>query len=227
MSGKMKKLIIVCDEKTEKYANFLRQLISTNDDNEDEVIGTPDGEVEAVVWLDKEYSANKAKVSSKDHVLFVGDSKVCKAETSTMNVKYSRFGMEFGWLGKRGMMRVEGSLSKKEYDEFIDYCMSFSGNDEAESVEEDEIDEEKLLAAKKKAKKINAALGIGNAGLAVAFGIIGGPIGALSCLAGMGIGAGIGKGIGKIRDNKENKDLRYRAVTSLLYLFALQDFLEE
>lgn len=29
-----KKLIIVCDEKTEQYANYLRQLISTNDDKQ-------------------------------------------------------------------------------------------------------------------------------------------------------------------------------------------------
>lgn len=40
-----KKLIIVCDEKTEQYANYLRQLISTNDDKDGEVVGIADGEL--------------------------------------------------------------------------------------------------------------------------------------------------------------------------------------
>lgn len=43
-----KKLIIVCDEKTEQYANYLRQLISTNDDKDGEVVGIADGSVLAV-----------------------------------------------------------------------------------------------------------------------------------------------------------------------------------
>lgn len=50
MMGKAtKKLIIVCDEKTEPYANYLRQLISTNDDKDGEVVGIEDGTVEAAV----------------------------------------------------------------------------------------------------------------------------------------------------------------------------------
>ena len=59
MLGKStKKLIIVCDNKTEKYGNYLRQLVSVNDDNEDEIIGTEDGTVDAVVWLEKDYLVN-------------------------------------------------------------------------------------------------------------------------------------------------------------------------
>ena len=72
------KLIIVCDEKTEQYANYLRQLISTNDDKDGEVKGVVDGSVEAAVWLDKEYIANKATISSSEHILFIGDNKVSK-----------------------------------------------------------------------------------------------------------------------------------------------------
>ena len=51
----MKKLIIVCDNKTEEYANLLRQLISSKDDTENEVVGIEDGTVGVVVWLEKEY----------------------------------------------------------------------------------------------------------------------------------------------------------------------------
>lgn len=49
----MKKLIIVCDNKTEEYANLLRQLISSKDDTENEVVGIEDGTVGVVVWLEK------------------------------------------------------------------------------------------------------------------------------------------------------------------------------
>ena len=49
MGKATKKLIIVCDEKTEQYANYLRQLISTNDDKDGEVVGIADGTVEAAV----------------------------------------------------------------------------------------------------------------------------------------------------------------------------------
>ena len=62
MIGKAtQKLIIVCDEKTESYANYLRQLISTNDDKDGQVVGVEDGTVNVAVWLEKDYLANKAQ----------------------------------------------------------------------------------------------------------------------------------------------------------------------
>ena len=35
----MKKLIIVCEDKLRKYGDFLSQLISLDDDKEDQIIG--------------------------------------------------------------------------------------------------------------------------------------------------------------------------------------------
>ena len=65
IGNNMKKLIIVCDDKTEKYANILRQLISSKDDTEDEVLGVEDGTVDVVVWREKHYLDNMATISSK------------------------------------------------------------------------------------------------------------------------------------------------------------------
>ena len=65
-----KKLIIVCDGKTEKYANYLRQLISLKDDTDDKIIGSKDGTVDVAVWLEKDYVANKQTVSTNQYVLF-------------------------------------------------------------------------------------------------------------------------------------------------------------
>ena len=118
MRNATRRIIIVCDKKTEQYANYLRQLISANDDNF--------GMVEAAVWLEKDYLANKATVSSSEHVLFVGDNNASKSESSSMIVKYEKYGMKYGWLGKRAMMKVEDAmLSYDDYDEFFMYCQGY------------------------------------------------------------------------------------------------------
>lgn len=130
MIGKgVKKLIIVCDEKTEPYANYLRQLISVKNDKEEEIIGVPDGMVDAAVWLEKEYEANKATISSNEHILFVGDCKASRNETSSMIIRYEKYGMKYGWLGKRGMMTVDKKILAPDlYDQFIEYCKGYEAD---------------------------------------------------------------------------------------------------
>ncbi len=49
------KLIIVYNKDTQKYANYMLQLISLKDDEDGNVIGSQDGSVEAAVWSEKEY----------------------------------------------------------------------------------------------------------------------------------------------------------------------------
>ena len=120
------KLIIVCDDKTEKYANYLRQLVRTNDDEEGKVVGTEDGAITVSVWLEKDYKANMSTISSNEHVLFIGENDVSKKEISSMSVKFNKFGMKYGWLGKRGMMVVSEVISQRDtYDKFIKYCRSY------------------------------------------------------------------------------------------------------
>ena len=118
-------LIIVCDEKTVGYANYLRQLVSTNDD-EEEVVGTKDGAIEVVVWLEKDYLANRATITSNQHILFIGENQASKNEISSMNLKFDKYGMKYGWLGKRGMMLVSEVISQPEtYNEFIELCRNY------------------------------------------------------------------------------------------------------
>ena len=76
MIGKqMKKLIIVCDETTIKYGNYLRQLITTNDDGEEAVVGVEDGTVDAVVWDIKQYADNAPTLSASSYLLFIGEKR--------------------------------------------------------------------------------------------------------------------------------------------------------
>ena len=123
------KLIIVCDDKTVGYGNYLRQLVSTNDDEDDEIVGTKDGSIKVSVWLEKHYLDNMSTISSNEHVLFIGENQTSKNEISSMDVKFDKFGMKYGWLGKRGMMLVSEVISQPEmYDEFVEYCRGYKSD---------------------------------------------------------------------------------------------------
>lgn len=97
----MKKLIIVCEEKYRVYGDYLAQLISLEDDTEDSTVGVKDGEVAAQVWLEKDYKANSAQLSSNQYILFIGHNKLIKEKSSHMKVAFSQYGMAYGWLGKQ------------------------------------------------------------------------------------------------------------------------------
>ncbi len=118
----MKKLIIVCDSKVEQYANYLRQLISANDDKDGEIVGVKDGELEVVVWNEKQYITNAPTLSSSQHILFVGNNDITKKESINVKYVYNIYGMKIGWLGKRAVAYVDKNLNEIEYNNFIEEC---------------------------------------------------------------------------------------------------------
>lgn len=209
LGEKTTKLIIVCDEKTSEYANYLRQLVSMKDDTSDEIVGVKDGTVEVAVWLEKDYVANMATISSKEHILFVGENKVSKKETPSMSVKFDKFGMKYGWLGKRAMMMVSDSIKGKEtYDQFIEFCQGYEQKIEAMSLErvlkyEDKDEKEKGVVALMKNKAATLAQLVVNPGV---FGAV--------------------AGINMLKDRKKLRDQQYRALTAILYTDGLTEFLE-
>lgn len=52
-----------------------------------------------------------------------------------MCVKYNKFGMQFGWRGKHGMLIVNDSEDKSENDEFEEYVQSKLGEYKFEKCE--------------------------------------------------------------------------------------------
>ncbi len=114
----MKKLIIVCEDKLHRYGDFLAQLISGIDDKDDNIIGIKDGMAAAQVWTEKEYNDNSLKMSSEQYILFIGNSKLIKAKRHHMQIRYSEFGMNYGWLGKQAVLFVDQALSFTEYEAF-------------------------------------------------------------------------------------------------------------
>ena len=111
----MKKLIIICEEKCRQYGDYLAQLISLEDDTEENTVGTKDGEVEAQVWLEERYKANSALISSSQYILFIGQDKLIKEKSSHMNMKFSKYGMKYGWLGKQAVLSVEKVVEADKY----------------------------------------------------------------------------------------------------------------
>lgn len=213
LGEKTTKLIIVCDEKTSEYANYLRQLVSMKDDTSDEIVGVKDGTVEVAVWLEKDYVANMATISSKEHILFVGENKVSKKETPSMSVKFDKFGMKYGWLGKRAMMMVSDSIKDKEtYDQFIEFCQAYEQKIEAMSLErvckyEEKNETEKGVVALMKNKAATLAqLVVNPIGTAGVFGAV--------------------AGFNMLKDRKKLRDQQYRALTVILYTDGLPEFLE-
>lgn len=108
------KLILVHSDNTSVFANYLQMLISAKDDKEDEIVGVKDGTVMTTIWSEKDYLAQKPILSSMDHILFIGRGKNLSQETYGMVGIFDKFGMQYGWLGKHGYLRVTGRALKKE-----------------------------------------------------------------------------------------------------------------
>ena len=124
----MKKLIIVCEEKNKVYGDFLVQLISSDDGKKDNVVGVKDGEVSATVWTEKQYTDNSLQLSSMQHVLFIGNTKLTKTKRSNMIEKFNKYGMKYCWLGKQAVLYVDEVVKKEEYDDFIKYAKNNNSN---------------------------------------------------------------------------------------------------
>lgn len=126
MFNQEKKLIIVCDDKTVSTANYLIQLIGLKDDTEDTIVGIKDSSVDAVIWLEKDFIANQATLSSSSHVLFIGDNKNAKAQRTGIVEKHNAHGMIYGWLGKRAVMYVDKpAIKQEEYAAFQEYAKKY------------------------------------------------------------------------------------------------------
>ena len=215
------KLIIVCDEKTVGYANYLRQLVSTNDD-EEEVVGTKDGAIEVVVWLEKDYLANRATITSNQHILFIGENQASKNEISSMNLKFDKYGMKYGWLGKRGMMLVSEVISQPEtYNEFIELCRNYKT--EFELIEfKKSLPEQAIDAAVGAMGDIpNVISNVGN----TLFSFLVGSAPAIAADAVNAV-AEATKWITTTDDQRKITDQQFRALTLILYMDGLSEFLE-
>lgn len=119
-------LIIVCADNTQKYGNYLMQLIGLEDDEDGKIVGIPDGTVTAAMWTEKDFAANRPQIPSSQRIIFIGDSKNMKAERANMNCVFEKYGMHIDQLGKRMVMYVdEKAMNKGEYSDFLDFAQAY------------------------------------------------------------------------------------------------------
>ena len=202
----MKKLIIICEEKCRQYGDYLAQLISLEDDTEENTVGTKDGEVAAQVWLEKDYKANFAQLSSSQYILFIGQDKLIKEKSSHMNMEFSEYGMKYGWLGKQAVLSVEKVVEADKYESFIAYAQNYQQN------------VEQLIKSKDK-QSLKAGAAAGTVGAAGALAII-----FPATLAPIAISAGV-KAVKKYTLNSKIKEQQYSCAVMKFYLDDLSKFL--
>ena len=193
-----KKLIIVSDDKTLEFANYMRQLVSANDDTEEGVIGTPDGAVDAVVWSANKYMENSPTISSNEHILFIGENKISKPEIANMPVKFEKFGMKYGWLGHRAMMIADDTaINENNYPDFLALCGSYAQT----------FNEMAYSGSKPKFGKLR--------GLKIAASILDPAAGAALVIKDISL------------QKRLVRNQQYKALTAIMYFDGLQAFLEE
>lgn len=120
-----KTFIIVSDEKENSFANYLIQLIGEKNDNNIEL------NIDAALYNTKTYRDNLGQIPSSQRVLFVGLNKFTKEQIGTIPDKYNKFGMHFGWLGKRAVLYVDDITNnisnitkiKRGYEDFLEYSL--------------------------------------------------------------------------------------------------------
>ena len=109
-----KSLILVYNEETKEYASLLEQLISAG--KKEKVIVTK--------YSIKEYLDSKTSMTQNRYALIIGNSKDMKEETSEIDPRFQKYGMQYGWLGTTGVAYVNGvdikSFDVKGFKQFVD-----------------------------------------------------------------------------------------------------------
>lgn len=126
MFDEPRRLLVVYKEKDEVSLNQLKKLVDSSDDTEgEEIVGTEDGTVKIVSWSEKTWLDNKKAGNTgdlDDKILFLGDIKGVDKLIPTLDIKFNKHGVSYGFSGKQAAIMVDGKMliSKKQYDAFIE-----------------------------------------------------------------------------------------------------------
>lgn len=216
-----KNLIVVTDKKTEKYGNYLRGLVSQNDDTDEVVVGTKDGEVVLTIYNEKQFADRKLELSSNQRILFIGNSKLVKEERQHFKVKYNQYGMVFSSLGKQACMYVDHVVPMKEYDEFIKMAGETLENIKKVSIGAKDVAQVAAGAA------AGVGIELGTAVLGAATIIASGALMPLVALGGAAVLAG--GGITSVKYNAKKKEIeqqQYDCLVMKCYLEYLREFMQ-
>ncbi len=120
-------LIVVYKEKDEVSLNQLKKMVDTKDDDSENgtIVGTEDGTVKVVAWSERTWLDNKKAGNTgalDDRILFLGDIKGVDKLIPTLDIKFNKYGVSYGFSGKQAAVMIDAKplLKKKNYDEFIE-----------------------------------------------------------------------------------------------------------
>lgn len=139
LNGNIKKLIIVGDEKSDVYCEYLSMLISCRDDEKsenenDKTVGIVDGTVDSAIWTDEIYRNNRCHTSSRQKILFIGDSRSSKNVAPNIQCfDENNYGVIIGWLGNKAVINADVDVFKKDkvlyqkfYDEYVSLVKEYN-----------------------------------------------------------------------------------------------------
>ena len=109
----IKKTLIVV-YKDEMLINQLRKLVESKQPKDDSI--------NIVSWTEKIWAANKKAGNIKDKVLFLGDIKGTDKLNPVIDVKFSNYGVTFGWAGNQAVIYtdIEAISDKVVYRAFLE-----------------------------------------------------------------------------------------------------------
>ena len=106
-----KEVIIVYDDDSKEYCDYLFALISTKKDT-----------IARCLSL-KQYEETIATLSSENNIIFIGNNKITENKIKYTNNSFKKYGMNYGWMGKHCIIYIEDKiLEQDEYKAFIDYA---------------------------------------------------------------------------------------------------------
>lgn len=105
-----KEVIIVYDDESKEYSEYLFALISTKNN------------IVARCLSLKQYEETSVTLSSENNIIFIGNNKIIKNRIKYIDITFKKYGMNYGWMGKHCVVYVEDEiLEQNEYKEFIEY----------------------------------------------------------------------------------------------------------
>ena len=118
-----KEVIIVYDEETKEYADYLFALISTKKN------------IEARCLSLKQYEETSVTLSSENNMIFIGNNKIIENKRKYTDKTFKEYGMNYGWIGKNCIVYVEDKmLEQDEYKAFIDYASKINTKFKEENI---------------------------------------------------------------------------------------------
>lgn len=119
MFDTQRSLIVVY--KNEMILNQLKKLVESNDDTEQEIVGTKDKSINIIAWTEEVWLDNKRPGNIQEKVLFIDDIKDTDKLIPVLDIKFDKYGVTYGWAGNQAVLFVDSKklTNRSTYLNFV------------------------------------------------------------------------------------------------------------